>query len=249
MTNQPKRLFHTIVQQLTELIDSGAFPPGARLPCERDLAERFKVSRVTIREAAVALQALGRVTVKTGSGAYVCKTPPSATAPLPVISAFELTEARALFESEAAALAAPRIEDAELDRLWALVETLTADLSRAEHDAADKVFHLTIAAASGNKVVEHMIGELWRLRAELPDVAKAYSEICRQIAEDRLDEHRAVYTALRNRDPAAARTAMRHHFQCILAKLLDASEERALREVRQQAAQSRKRYGASAALP
>lgn len=249
MTSQPKRLFHTIVRQLTDLIDTGVYPPGSRLPGERELAERFGVSRVTVREAEVALQAIGRVTVKTGSGAYVCKTPPSVAAVLPVISAFELTEARALFESEAAALAAPRIEEADLDRLWTLVEMLTADLPRTEHDAADKEFHLTIAAASGNQVVEYMIGELWRLRAELPDVARAYTEICRQIAESRHDEHQAVYTALRNRDPAAARTAMRTHFQCILSKLLDASEERALREVRQQAAQSRKRYSVSAALP
>lgn len=247
--SQPKRLFHAIVQQLTDMIESGAFPPGARLPGERELAERFNVSRVTIREAEVALQAMGRVTVKTGSGAYVCKAPPSPKAPLPVISAFELTEARALFESEAAALAAPRIEEADLDRLWKLVEVLTADLPQAEHDAADKEFHLTIAASSGNQVVEYMIAELWRLRADLPDVAKAYVEICRQISESRFDEHRAVYNALRNRDPAAARSAMRTHFQRILAKLLDASEERALREVRQQAAQSRKRYAVSAALP
>ena len=247
--SQPKRLFHAIVQQLTELIDSGAFPPGSRLPGERDLAERFQVSRVTIREAEVALQAMGRVAVKTGSGAYVCKTPPSLKAPLPVISAFELTEARALFESEAAALAAPRIEEGDLDRLWMLVDRLTADLPRAEHDAADKEFHLTIASASGNQVVEYMITELWRLRADLPDVARAYTEICGQIAESRFDEHRAVYNALRNRDPAAARSAMRTHFQRILTKLLDASEERALREVRQQAAQSRKRYAVSAALP
>lgn len=249
MNAPPKRLFHAVVQKLNDLIDSGTFPPGARLPGERELAERFQVSRVTVREAEVALQATGRVVVKTGSGAYVCAAPATVKAPLLAVSAFELTEARALFEAEAAALAAPRIDLTTLDRLRDLAGALTANLPEGEHDSVDKEFHLTIAAASGNHAVEHVIGELWRLRVDLPDVRRAYAEICRHNVQSRFDEHKAVYVALRDRDPVAARAAMRQHFQRILTKLLDASEERALREVRQQAAQSRRRYSVSSALP
>jgi len=59
MTDQ--RLYHNVANQILELIDSGVFPPGSRLPGERDLAQKFGVSRVSIREAGIALQAQGRL--------------------------------------------------------------------------------------------------------------------------------------------------------------------------------------------
>jgi len=62
------RLYHTVANQLLEMIDSGVFPPGSRLPGERELAKRFGVSRVSVREAEIALQAQGRVEIKVGSG-------------------------------------------------------------------------------------------------------------------------------------------------------------------------------------
>ena len=66
-----KRLYHSVADQIMKLIKDGAFPPGTRLPGERELAERFNVSRVTVREAEIALQALGFISIKTGSGVYV----------------------------------------------------------------------------------------------------------------------------------------------------------------------------------
>ena len=63
-----KRLFQSVAEQIAELIDEGAYPPGTRLPGERELAEKLGVSRVTIREAEIALQAVGRLEIKTGSG-------------------------------------------------------------------------------------------------------------------------------------------------------------------------------------
>ena len=66
-----KRLYHTVANQILELIDSGVFPPGSRLPGERDLAEKFNVSRVSVREAEIALQAQGRLEIKVGS-ARIC---------------------------------------------------------------------------------------------------------------------------------------------------------------------------------
>src|SRR5687768_16009265 len=106
-----KRLFQSVAEQIASLIDQGAFPPGTRLPGERELADRLGVSRVTIREAEIALQAVGRLEIKTGSGVYVSETQPARDAALPKVSAFEVTEARLLVESEAAALAAHNITE------------------------------------------------------------------------------------------------------------------------------------------
>ncbi|MBL4871626.1 MAG: FadR family transcriptional regulator, partial [Robiginitomaculum sp.] len=106
-----KRLYHKIANQILELIDSGVFPPGSRLPGERDLAKKFGVSRVSVREAEIALQARGRIEIKVGSGAYVLDGSDQQANGLPKVGPFELTEARALFEAESAALAAPIISE------------------------------------------------------------------------------------------------------------------------------------------
>ena len=95
-----KRLYHAVADQIMQMINDGAFPPGSRLPGERELAERFDVSRVTVREAEIALQALGYLNIKTGSGVYVLDPSTPGNGALPEVSAFELTEARQLFESE-----------------------------------------------------------------------------------------------------------------------------------------------------
>ncbi|MGI9221335.1 MAG: FadR/GntR family transcriptional regulator, partial [Woeseiaceae bacterium] len=121
-----KRLFHTVADQIKEMINSGAFPPGSRLPGERELAERFEVSRVTIREAEIALQALGYINIKTGSGVYVLDPTDGGIEGWPNLSAFELTEARLLFESEAAALAARHVDDTDLERLEGLITRMSS---------------------------------------------------------------------------------------------------------------------------
>ena len=121
-----KRLYHSVADQIIKLINEGAFPMGSRLPGERELAERFDVSRVTIREAEIALQALGYLNIKTGSGVYVLDATEKQNGGLPKISAFELTEARSLFESEAAALAARQIDDDALQQLDELIARMSS---------------------------------------------------------------------------------------------------------------------------
>lgn len=236
-----KRLFQSVAEQIAQLIEEGAFPPGTRLPGERELAERLGVSRVTIREAEIALQAVGRLEIKTGSGVYVSEAQPAAHAPLPKASAFEVTEARLLVESEAAALAAHNITEEGVARLEELIEQMRT----GDHDAAneaDALFHQTIAEASNNAALVHTIRTLWRMREDLPDVKATYEAVCVDDAESRTAEHRAVFEALRDRDAAAARAAMREHFHRLINAMLDATERMALEEVQQRASQSRERF-------
>ena len=116
-----RRLFWRIVDKIESLINQGEFSAGSRLPPERELAEMFDVSRPTIREAIIALEVRGRVEVKTGSGVYVVEQK-NASIKSKEISAFELTQARALIEGEIAALAAQSITEEEKDislgNLW-----------------------------------------------------------------------------------------------------------------------------------
>ena len=202
-----KRLYRKILKRMIKLIDEGKFPVGGRLPPERELAERFAVSRPTIREAIIALEVLDRVEVKTGSGVYVLPFNANGGRFDPSISAFELTEARALIEGEAAALAATMISDEQLAALdAALVAMLdeTAD-GKLISEKADRDFHAIIAEATNNKMLIEVTRELWYIRDNSPAIHKAYQSICETDWKARVDEHRDIFRALKNGDAAAAR--------------------------------------------
>lgn len=239
-----RRLFHTIADKITELIKDGVFPAGARLPGERELAQRFGVSRVTIREAEIALQAIGRIVIKTGSGVYVCDEQPSISYELPQVSAFELTEARSLVESEAAAVAAHNISDSDLEKLEALIRQMKSSDNEIS-TAADNEFHMTIAAATGNAALVHIIKILWRMRSEIPQVKADYESVCVVDPTSRMREHQEIYNALKIRDPIAARQAMRGHFRRLIEAMLDVTEKQALEKVQEQANASRQRFMAT----
>ena len=237
------RLYKSVAQSLLENIDNGVYPAGSRLPAERNLAEQFKVSRVTIRQALAALQACGQVDIRAGAGVYVLENSGSGNPSLPDVNAFEVTEARSLFESEVAALAALNISDEELDRLAGYLDIMASKNSTEEEaEAADRDFHITIAVASRNSAALHIVEQLWRLRDELPQVKEVYESVCLEDTSQRGDEHRAILVALRARDSAAARVAMRSHFTRLLGSMLDITEEQAVERIRKQASESRHRF-------
>lgn len=232
-----ERLYHSVASKITKMIDDGVFPTGTRLPGERELAEQFGVSRVTIREAEIALQAVGRLKIKTGSGVYVLEK----NGGIPDVSPFELTQARLLFESEAAALAAPQISDETLEHLEHLVKKMASG-AKAEADSADREFHLTIAAASENSVVRYVIETLWKIRNEFDAVRKAYDSVCEKETTQRGDEHTEILDALKARDSGAARASMRKHFGRLIEAMLDITEEQALDEIRKKSTESREKF-------
>ena len=227
----------------------GVYPPGTRLPGERELAEQFNVSRVTIRQALISLQALGKLEVRPGSGAHVLNAAVSQVDVLPSVSALELTEARSLFESEVAALAAPDISDETLAKLEQLIVEMSSDHDDVDAaELADRDFHLTIAAAAGNSVLYYIVEKLWRMRMELAPVKKVYDSVCSEDATVRGGEHREILDALHSRDPSQARLAMRKHFTRLLESMLDVTEQKALMDVRRKASESRERFLKSARI-
>lgn len=238
-----KRLYNDVARRLIEWIDGGQFPPGSRLPGERDLADQFGVSRVTVREALIALQAQERIEVRTGSGAKVLSARPKPSE-LPDVDTFELTQARLMFEGEAAALAATMMTDeelAELDRLLAeMAGASRFDLNR--HVQVDRDFHMTIARGSKNAVVADTVERLWRFRMENQVVRLDYETLCGLASDTSIDEHRAVAVALRSRDPVAARSAMTRHFKNIIEMMLSSAEERAIAEARRRTDEARQRF-------
>ncbi len=238
-----KRLYHRVANQILELIDSGIFPPGSRLPGERDLAEKFGVSRVAVREAEISLQAQGRLEIKVGSGAYVLDGSNANLKGLPKVGPFELTEARALFEAEAAALAAPIITDEVIEELESYIAIMSgkvkADMTPDEADAA---FHNAIARSTNNHAIMFVIDSMWQMRTEASQLQRVYRNVCDKDSSHREDEHMAILEALRKKDSSGARQAMRAHFTRMIDALLEATEEEAYQEVKRKASESRARY-------
>ncbi len=233
-----RRMFWQIVEKIETLIDSGKYPPGSRLPAERELAETFDVSRPTIREAIIALEVRQRVEVKTSSGVYVIESQAEKDSNLQV-SAFELTQARALVEGEAAALAAISITDDELKALKGTLDDMQAGI---EPEKADRKFHLIISGATKNNAILLAVQKFWLLRDSKPNIVLAYKNVCSQSDKDRLDEHTAIYTALAQRDSHKARAAMHAHFNRLINSLFEMSEAQALDEVRKKSTQTRDLY-------
>ncbi|MGS2721000.1 FadR/GntR family transcriptional regulator [Paraglaciecola aestuariivivens] len=233
-----RRMFWQIVDKIELLIDSGKYAPGSRLPPERELAETFNVSRPTIREAIIALEVRQRVYVKTSSGVYVLENPKKAEENLNV-SAFELTQARALVEGEAAALAAATITDEELAQLEA---TLTAMAEGDKPEVADREFHLIISKATRNNAILLAVEKYWKLRDSEPEIINAYKSVCDTSVSARLDEHKSIFLALKQHNPAQARAAMHTHFNRLINTLFEISESKALEEVKAKSNQTRDLY-------
>ncbi len=241
------RLYLDVARSLIDEIAGCRYAVGARLPAERELAVQYGVSRPTVREAIIALEVQGLVEVRIGSGAYVLRLPGKEENPGFNISAFELTEARLLFEGEAAALAATEASEDDLAEIALLVvEIARENQEPGGTDKADRAFHLAIARATRNTAVADVINQLWDLRYSSPEAALLHEKARTANVKPVVNEHTAVLDALRRRDPAAARAAMRTHLSAVLDSLLFATEEKAIAEARRSVDAKRQRYARAA---
>jgi GntR family transcriptional repressor for pyruvate dehydrogenase complex len=204
-----------VVAQLTGLLTGGDLAPGSRLPPERQLAESLGVGRSAVREALAALEILGIVSVRPGSGTYLREntsellpTTLSWGLMLSATRTAELIEVRGGLEIQAAAQAASRATDEEIAKLRSYVEVMAESLERVDDFIeADARFHLQIASSAGNVVLRDLlqtIRSLLRLWVE-----RALQT--REQAGDAYREHVAVLEAIEARDPRAAEEAMRAH--------------------------------------
>lgn len=217
----PDRGYVRLAAQIHALVAQGEFAAGQRLPAERALAERFDVSRTSVREAIIALELQGVVEVRGGSGIYVCEPGANRLPALqePGAGPFELLRARCLIESEIAGLAASTRSDADLDRIF---EALTAMRDRmtdkAANAEADRRFHLGIAQSTGNSVLLATVTSMWD-QAQGPVWEKIeqhfHTQALRQASQA---DHQRIFGALVARDAPGARQAMRDHLERVIGE-------------------------------
>lgn len=209
-----RRLYLEVASQLEALVASGAIKPGERLPSERALAERFGVSRPTIREAMIALEISELVEIRTGAGIFV-REASLQVAQLQIDDVpgpFEILEARRMIEAEVVALAAERMTDAQLVELeQSLTDMMQEDADGTISEEADQRFHCIVAEASGNSALASIVRWLWELRNQSEISTLFHQRVRDQGVHPSIDEHKRIFKALQSRNAIKARKAMMEH--------------------------------------
>ena len=211
-----RRVYEQIAEEIQNLIATKQLRAGDRLPAERDLATLFAVSRPSVREAMIALEAAGFIEVRTGDGTYVRQVPTSQ--PLmpwskdgdPGPGPLEQFQARRLIEPDLAMRAAVVATDAEIAHLGTLVDEMV-EVYPTLGDFDDKLghrFHTALARSARNSILAGIVEHLWDLRDS--DMWRHLRRrVVNSVNRSRAVEDRTrIVQALRQRDPGGAKAAM-----------------------------------------
>jgi len=204
-----------VARRLMDLFTSGSIEPGTRLPPERHLALSLGVGRSAVREALAALEIIGIVDVRPGSGTYLRGT---ASELLPQTlrwglligqkSTVELLELRSGLEIYVARLAAGRAREPELAAISRPLDRMRAEVGNLKAFArADLEFHTALGVAAGNDTLVDLLHVVRALLQVYADRA-VHDEAEARVA---IEEHDAVYRAVLSRDEDAAASAMAVH--------------------------------------
>lgn len=201
-----------VLKALAGFVRQEALEPGSRLPTERMLAQRLKVSRNTVREALTRWEGLGLVERRQGSGTYLKAevSPDMLHMPLTLAGGgdfeglMQTLEIRRALEAEAAALCATRATAEAVDEIAAKLETMERvfhETGGAQSDA-DWEFHQAVYRASGNTLFEQIIA------AMLTSFHRFWEHPLgvRDFGHASFPYHRTMFDRIAARDPAGART-------------------------------------------
>ncbi len=214
-TETTARATDLAIAKIKDLISSGEFTAGARLPTERELTQRFGVSRSSLREAVRALALVGVLEPRVGDGTYVTTLEPdllltgiSFVSDLASgASLLEIHTVRRLLEPEATRMATPNLVEEDFARLEECLHRMKAAEGVPAFIEADTAFHRVILDACGNAALASLIQNLssGTVRARLWQ-----SIVERSATQATLAAHRAIYDALfaRDADMAAAADLM-----------------------------------------
>jgi GntR family transcriptional repressor for pyruvate dehydrogenase complex len=215
-----------VMRKIESLLLDGTFAANARLPSERLLAERYDVSRNTIREAIQRLAARGLLRSRHGSGVFVTDqlrtglaSPWSQlVADHPAVRN-DLLEFRRVLEGATAYFAALRSNDEDCARIRAQMEALEAARKindQAAEAAADTKLHEAIALASHNTLFLHQhTSVITMLREHITLSGNSLRALETSLADQLLQQHRAICDAICAHRPEEARTAMQTHIDFV----------------------------------
>jgi GntR family transcriptional repressor for pyruvate dehydrogenase complex len=218
------RIHEEVVTQIHELIREGRFKAGDQLPSERELAETFKVSRTSVREALRALETQGLIISRTGMGNFIADLPiESLVAPLAQLlieekdALADIFELRKLIEPQIASLAAERATAKDIQRMRQLLDKQREQVQRGETGVeADSELHFAIGRATQNHAIEKLVSGLLEVLSHSRE--ESLQTAGRRHAS--IDSHQAIVTAIEKHDEAKAREAMRFHIEQVEQNVL-----------------------------
>jgi len=224
---RPKKLSEEIVEQIQARISDGHLKPGERIPSERNLASLLGVSRPSVREAIMMLEAMGLVEARQGGGTYVRSLTENSLAS-PLTSMIEkdpkllqdLLEVRLGIECWSAYLAATRATDEDLKKIGSYIDQMNLSVKDGWDPAIDGQFHDAIAAATHNTMQLHILNTVHGLFLATIELAlhKFYSSQPEYI-RILLGQHQTIYDNIAGRNADGARIAMIEHLQWVQKKL------------------------------
>jgi GntR family transcriptional repressor for pyruvate dehydrogenase complex len=213
------RIYEEIVRQIKQMIAEGRLKSGDQLPPERELADKFVVSRTSVREALRALESLGLVEIRPGEGTFVREISVEALIePLALVLASqreaigELFEARRLIEPAIAALAARRATPDELQDMERILGEQAREIAAGRTGLPqDAQFHAAIASAARNQAVTRVVHAIMDLLTQSREESLNTPGRPQRSHQD----HRRVLDAIRRRDETGAANAMRDHVSAV----------------------------------
>jgi GntR family transcriptional repressor for pyruvate dehydrogenase complex len=211
------RIHEEVFNQIRQLIEEGRFRARDQLPSERELAETFKVSRTSVREALRTLETQGLIVSRTGTGNFVADLPvESLIGPLARLlidekkALADMFEMRKLIEPHIAALAAERASRNDVAQLKRIVAKQGEAVDRGETGVeADAELHFYISHITRNQALEKLV-------AGLMDLLSRSREESLQTDDRRASSiaaHRRIVAAIEKHDKAKARGEMLRHIE------------------------------------
>lgn len=210
----------TIISKIADLINFKNLETGDKLPSERMLSEKFGVTRSNIREAIQKLEFYGILESKPQSGTFVANI--GIVAMNGMIEDIlrlddpdfkSLVETRILLELKTVRLAALRRTEEDLEKMKSALDAYTAKVLKGE-DAVqeDLLFHLAIAKASGNSTMNTF---MLIITPEIITNFEKYHVCDKGLASKGIDEHQAIYDAIKSQEPKLAKQKMKEHFSVL----------------------------------
>ncbi|WP_069815152.1 FadR/GntR family transcriptional regulator [Streptomyces sp. TP-A0874] len=210
------RLYEQVLERLRAYVAEGELRTGDRLPTERELAARLGVSRSSVKQAVVVLEAQGLVEVRHGGGTYLLRDTLAAE---PVHQLLErrrrlpdVLEAREALETKLAELAAERRTEGDLRGLREALALMEREIAEGGHGAeGDRRFHAAVTAAAHSS----LLAEFMRSISE--QITESRHESLRQSGRPKrsLAQHQGILDAIEAQQPKAAAAAMRRHVRTV----------------------------------
>lgn len=203
-----------VFEQMKELLTKGEWKPGEKLPSENELAEKFCVSRITVRQALQKLNVLGLLDTRLGEGSFVREIEPgdSMNALLPAVllnrdMLIQVEEFREIVEVESVKLAAERASEEDIAVLWRILHRMEGCQGNPKKfSAADLEFHMKLGEMTRNDLVVKTEGILQStLQEAMEDIVEGIGYA------PGIYYHRQLIEAMENHDGGRAASIMKEH--------------------------------------